>query len=67
VVTEISISSTTELTAEDYPRFAQFPKMHKLWMSPGGVRLNDETAASIGVLPGVDYFFGGSAHSRMMD
>jgi len=60
-VTEISLSSTTVLTADDYPNFAKFPKLHKLWMSPGGVRLNDETAAAIGALPNVDYFFGGSA------
>ena len=59
-VSEISLSSTTALTADDYPNFAKFPKLHKLWMSPGGVKLNDETLAAIGVLPGVDYFFGGS-------
>jgi hypothetical protein len=61
IVTEIALSSTTVLTADDYPNFAKFPKLHKLWMSPGGVKLNDETVKAMGVLPGVDYFFGGSA------
>jgi hypothetical protein len=60
-VSEISIYSKDVITADDYLLFAQFPKLHKLWMSPGGQRLNDQTLASIGVLPNLDYFFGGSA------
>ncbi len=60
-VTEISFSSEVAMTAEDYPIFAQFPKLHKLWMSPGGVRLNDDSLAAIGAMPNLDYFFGGSA------
>lgn len=60
-VTEISISSKVTLTLEDYKAFGQFPKLHKLWMSPGGLRLNDDTLAAIGPLPNLDYFFGGSA------
>src|SRR5687768_11536401 len=61
-VTDIRIYSKDTITADDYLLFAQFPKLHKLWMSPGGQRLNDATVASIGVLPNLDYFFGGSAH-----
>jgi hypothetical protein len=60
-VTEISISSTVVMTREDYQAFSQFPKLHKLWMSPGGLRLDDDTLAAIGALPNLDYFFGGSA------
>ncbi len=60
-VSEISFSSNVAMTREDYAVFGKFPKLHKLWMSPGGLRLNDETIAAMGVLTGVDYFFGGSA------
>ena len=60
-VTEISFSSDVTMTREDYQSFSQFPKLHKLWMSPGGLRLNDETLTAMGALPNLDYFFGGSA------
>jgi len=60
-VSEISFSSNVVMTRDDYAVFAKFPKLHKLWMSPGGIRLNDETVAAMGALTSVDYFFGGGA------
>lgn len=60
-VTEISLSSNVSLGREDYESFKQFPKLHKLWMSPGGLRLDDETLKAMGALPNLDFFFGGSA------
>jgi hypothetical protein len=60
-VSEISFHSDVVMTLDDYRLFAKLPKMHKLWMSPGGLKLNNETVAAMGALTGVDSFFGGSA------
>ncbi len=60
-VTNISFNSVVALSQEDYRLFGKFSKLRKLWMSPGGVRLSDETLGLIGTLPDVEYFFGGSA------
>jgi hypothetical protein len=56
-VSEISFSPNVTMTAADYRLFAQFPQLRKLWMSPSGVMLNDETMAAMGTLPTVEYFF----------
>jgi hypothetical protein len=57
-VTEISITPAVSMKAEDYRLFGQFPQLQKLWMSPGGVPLNNDTVAAMGILPDVEYFFG---------
>jgi hypothetical protein len=57
-VTEISINSTVSVKAEDYRQFGQFPQLQKLWMSPSGIPLNDDTVTAMGILPNVEYFFG---------
>lgn len=60
-VTEISIRPAVIMTRADYEAFKEFPKLVRLWMSPGGLPLDDETLAAIGPLPHLESFFANGA------